>query len=175
MLLAAVADTSRRVAAAPARSRKVTLLAELLRRTPPEEAPVVVSYLAGRLPQRRTGLGWAALSGDRPAAEEPRLSVTEVDAALERIAAVRGPGAQRERRALLDGLLTRATAEEQRFLVRLIGGELRQGALTALATEALAAAVDTPPEAVRRAVMLGGSLGAVAREVLARSRVGGGA
>ena len=168
MLLAAVADTSRRVAAAPARSRKVTLLAELLRRTPPEEAPVVVSYLAGRLPQRRTGLGWAALSGDRPAAEEPRLSVTEVDAALERIAAVRGPGAQRERRALLDGLLTRATAEEQRFLVRLIGGELRQGALTALATEALAAAVDTPPEAVRRAVMLGGSLGAVAREVLAR-------
>lgn len=168
MLLAAVARTSREVAAASARSRKVALLAELLRRTPPEEAPVVVTYLAGRLRQRRTGLGWSALAADRPAATRPQLHVVEVDAAMERVAAVRGAGAQRERRRLLDELLTRATAEEQDFLVRLIGGELRQGALDALAAEALAAAVGTAPEEVRRAVMLGGSLGAVARELLAR-------
>jgi DNA ligase-1 len=168
MLLAAVARTSRQVGATSARSEKVTLLAGLLRMTVPAEAPIVITYLAGRLPQRRIGIGWSALAERRPGAVEPRLEVLEVDRVLSRIAAVSGQGAQTERRRLLHDLMSAATAEEQRFLVRLIGGELRQGALDALAVEGLAAAVGAAPAEVRRAVMLGGSLGAVAEALLAR-------
>ncbi|MEU1628902.1 ATP-dependent DNA ligase [Streptomyces sp. NPDC020096] len=167
MLLADVARTSREVAEASARSRKVALLARLFRTTEPAQAPIVITYLAGRLPQRRIGVGWSTLAERVPAAAEPRLDVAEVHAALDRIAAVSGKGAQAERRRRVRELMSAATEEEQRFLLALIGGELRQGALDALAVEGLAAAADVPAQEVRRAVMLGGSLGAVAEALLA--------
>jgi DNA ligase-1 len=168
MLLAEVARISHQVAGTSSRTEKVALLAGLFRAAGPEEVPVVVTYLAGRLPQRRTGIGWKSLSRAVPPADAPSLSVTDVHRALEAIATVSGRGAQAERGRLLHGLLSAATGEEQRFLVRLIGGELRQGALDAFAVEGLAAAVGAEPTGVRRAVMVGGSLGRVAQALLAR-------
>lgn len=167
MLLAHLARTSREVAATSARSRKTALLAELFRATEPAEAPTVITYLAGRLPQGRLGVGWKVLADPVPPATEASLTVRQVDAALNRLAAVRGAGAQLERRRQLVELLAAATAGEQEFLIRLIGGEVRQGALDALAVEALAVAAGAPAEQVRRAVMLGGTLGAVAQALLA--------
>ncbi|MFI8848622.1 ATP-dependent DNA ligase [Streptomyces sp. 891-h] len=167
MLLEDIARTSARIAQAAGRNEKVTLLAELFRRAEPAEVPVVVTYLAGRLPQRRTGVGWRSLRELPPPAEEPTLTIAEVDAAFSRLARVAGKGAQAERKRQVDELMGAATGDEQWFLVRLIGGELRQGALDAFAVEGLAAAVDAEPGEVRRAVMLGGSLGAVAQAVLA--------
>ncbi|MEU8350202.1 ATP-dependent DNA ligase [Streptomyces sp. NPDC048845] len=168
MLLAELARTSAEVAATSARSAKVSRLARLFRDAEPAEAPLIITYLAGRLPQRKTGVGWSTLRQPRPPAPEPRLGVLEVDAALNRIAAVSGKGAQTERKRLVDALLTAATAEEQHFLLGLLGGELRQGALDALAVEGLAEATGAAPADVRRAVMLGGSLGAVAEVLLDR-------
>ncbi|MFI0775712.1 ATP-dependent DNA ligase [Streptomyces sp. NPDC021212] len=168
MLLADVARTSRQVAATSARSEKIAALAGLFRRTEPAEAPVVITYLAGKLPQRRTGVGWSTLRQRHRPADAPRLGVLDVDRALSRIAAVSGTGAGAERRRLVGALMADATEDEQRFLLGLIGGELRQGALEALAVEGLAQAVGAPPAEVRRAVMLGGSLGAVAEALLAR-------
>ncbi|WP_035845170.1 ATP-dependent DNA ligase [Kitasatospora azatica] len=170
MLLADLARTSQEVAATSARSRKTALLAELLGRlrgaTESTEAPVVVTYLAGRLPQGRIGVGWTSFAQPVQPAGRPTLTVRQVDAALTAIAAVRGPGAQAERRARLTELLAAATAPEQEFLIRLIGGEVRQGALDAVAVDALAAAGGAEPAQVRRAVMLGGTLGAVAEALL---------
>ncbi|RFU84221.1 ATP-dependent DNA ligase [Streptomyces triticagri] len=167
MLLADVAGASREIAATTARSRKVALLAELFRAMTPGEAPLVVSYLSGRLPQRRTGIGWTAFRRMPDPAAGASLTVEETDAAFERIAAVSGKGAQSERKRILDELLASATREEQRFLLGLVGGELRQGALDALAAEGLAAAVGAEPSAVRRAVMLAGRLDTVARALTA--------
>lgn len=167
MLLAEVAAASGEIAATRARTAKTEAVARLLRATAPQEAPVVIAYLGGRLPQRRTGLGWRALSVRPAPAAAPTLTVAGVDAALTAIAGVSGSGSAAERRRLLDALLRDATADEQDFLVRLIGGELRQGALEAIAVDGLARAADAPPEAVRRAVMLRGSPGPVARAVLA--------
>ncbi len=167
MLLAEVARTSREIASTSARSRKTALLAELLTATDPAEAPTVITYLAGRLPQGRIGVGWSGLTEPVPPAGTAQLTVHRVDRVLDRVAAVSGTGAQAERKRLLGELLGAATAEEQRFLIRLIGGELRQGALDAVAVEALAAATGAAPPEVRRAVMLGGSLGAVSEALLA--------
>ncbi|MCC3775928.1 ATP-dependent DNA ligase [Streptomyces sp. UNOB3_S3] len=167
MLLVDVARASEEIAATRSRSAKTAVLAGVFRAARPDEAPVVIPYLAGRLPQRRTGVGWSTLRDVPAPAAVPSLTVEDVDRALTAIAAVAGEGARTERKRLLDGLLGAATEREQRFLLRLIGGELRQGALDALAVEGLAAAVGAAPEEVRRAVMLGGSLGAVARALLA--------
>ncbi|WPB92012.1 ATP-dependent DNA ligase [Streptomyces malaysiensis] len=168
MLLADVARTSRQVAATSARSEKIAALARLFRRTEPAEAAVVITYLAGKLPQRRTGVGWSTLRHRREPAAEPTLTVLDVDEALSRVAAVSGSGATAARKRLVGELLSAATKEEQGFLLGLIGGELRQGALEGLAVEGLAEAVGAPAAEVRRAVMLGGSLGTVAGALLAR-------
>jgi DNA ligase-1 len=93
--------------------------------------------------------------------------VREVDARLTAIGAVTGTGSQTARGRLLGALMAAATEEEQRFLVGLLTGEVRQGALDALAAEGLAAATGAAPADVRRAVMLAGSLQTVARALLA--------
>ncbi|KIF66622.1 ATP-dependent DNA ligase, partial [Streptomyces sp. AcH 505] len=162
MLLAPLARVSREVAETSGRTRKISLLAGLFRAAGPEDVPVVIPYLAGRLPQGRIGVGWNALKDPPPAAAEATLTVHEVDTVFSTLAAVEGAGAQGERRRLVQELLAAATAEEQRFLVGLISGEVRQGALGALAVEALAVASEADGDAVRRAVMLAGSLQPVA-------------
>ncbi|MDQ8703259.1 ATP-dependent DNA ligase [Streptomyces sp. LHD-70] len=167
MLLAELARTSRELAATTSRSRKRELLAELFAAMTPDEAPLVVSYLSGRLPQRRIGVGWAAFKEPPPPAATPTIGVRELHETFDRIAAVAGKGAQGERKRLVHELLAAATEDEQRFLFGLLGGELRQGALDALAVEGLAAATGVAAEAVRRAVMLAGRLDVVARALVA--------
>ncbi|MER7759804.1 ATP-dependent DNA ligase [Streptomyces sp. NPDC097619] len=167
MLLAEVARVSREVAGTAARSRKTELLAALFAAAPPEEAPLVIAYLSGRLPQGRIGVGWRLLADPVPPAERPTLTVTGTDAALSGLAAVSGAGAVAERRRRVAELLGAATAPEQDLLRGLISGEVRQGALDAAALEGVAAAAGVPAAAVRRAVMLAGALPPVARALLA--------
>ncbi|MFD4609867.1 ATP-dependent DNA ligase [Streptomyces sp. NPDC058440] len=167
MLLARLAQVSREVAAASARSRKTALLAELFREAGAEEVPVVIPYLAGRLPQGRLGVGWKVLGRRVAPAAEASLTVHEVDARLSELGKVSGPGSQAERSRLVGELMGAATEDEQRFLLGLLTGEVRQGALDAIAVEALAGATGAPPADVRRAVMLAGSLQTVAQALLA--------
>ncbi|MFF4211971.1 ATP-dependent DNA ligase [Streptomyces sp. NPDC001796] len=167
MLLSRLARVSQEVAATSARSRKIALLAELFRAADADDVPIVIPYLAGRLPQGRLGIGWKLLGQGVPPAEEPTLTVRDVDARLTRIGSVTGTGSQAERKRLVGALLAAATAEEQRFLFGLLTGEVRQGALDAHAVEGLAEATGADPADVRRAVMLAGSLQTVARALLA--------
>ncbi|KUO08335.1 ATP-dependent DNA ligase [Streptomyces sp. DSM 15324] len=166
MLLTRLAAVSREVAATSARSRKIALLAELFRETEADDVPIVIPYLAGRLPQGRLGVGWKVLSRPIEPAGAPALTVGEVDALLGELAKVSGPGSQTERLRLVGALMGAATADEQRFLLGLITGEVRQGALDAVAVEGLAQATGAPPADVRRAVMLAGSLQTVAEHLL---------
>ncbi|QEC49860.1 ATP-dependent DNA ligase [Baekduia soli] len=166
MLFAELAVTSAAVAGARSRREKARLLADALRRLDPGEVEAGVAHLSGELRQRRTGVGWAALR-DLPApAAEPTLQVGDVDAALQRLAALAGPGSQAARRDGVAALFGRATAPEQAFLRALIGGELRQGALAGVMAEAVAAATGIPRAAVDRAAMLAGDPRIVAQVAL---------
>ncbi|MGW2833431.1 ATP-dependent DNA ligase [Streptomyces sp. NPDC001286] len=166
MLLARLAHVSQEVAATSARSRKIALLAELFGDAEADDVPIVIPYLAGRLPQGRLGVGWKVLSRPVAPAAEPTLTVREVDALLTGLGKVAGPGSQAERGRLVGELMGAATKEEQRFLFGLLTGEVRQGALDAVAVEGLAQATGAPPADVRRAVMLAGSLQTVAQALL---------
>ncbi|MFP3713936.1 ATP-dependent DNA ligase [Puerhibacterium sp. TATVAM-FAB25] len=182
MLLDRVAATSEAVAATRSRLAKRATIAELLRATAAEgaEAPrsaaedveIVVAYLAGELRQRRTGLGYAALRDLPPPAASPTLTVAGVDAAFEKMAALAGPGSGTARTQAAADLFGAATAREQRLLVGLVAGELRQGALDSVVLDAVAEAAGVDAEAVRRAVMLRGATGPVARAVLAAVAAG---
>lgn len=167
-----VAETSVAVAGTSGRSAKTTLLAECLRVAEPADVPTVVHYLSGELPQRRTGLGYAALRDLPPPAAEATLTVAEVDAEFSDLAELSGPGSTTARRDRFTALMGRATAPEQRLLARLVTGELRQGALDGILTEAVAVAAALPSSEIRRAVMLAGALSPVAAAVLADGSAG---
>lgn len=168
MLLAEIAATSEAVAACPARLAKVDLLAGCLRRLEPHEIAIAVAFLSGELRQRQIGVGYAALRDLPP--PDPSLPATltlaAVDDAFERIGRQTGPGSQAARRALLAALSAAATPPETRFLIGLLSGELRQGALEGVMVEAIARAAGVPAAEVRRALMLRGALGPVAEAAL---------
>ncbi len=172
MLLARVAQTSAAVAAVPGRLAKVELLAACLREADPPEAALVATWLSGDLRQRRTGAGWAALRDLPPPADEPGLSVLEVDAVFEELAGLSGAGSTARRRDLLGGVFARATAAEQRLLRGLVSGELRQGAQAGLLADAVASAAGLPGAQVRSALTLAGSLADVAAAALAGAGLG---
>jgi DNA ligase-1 len=167
-----LAQTSAAVAATSARLAKTRLLAQCLRRAGPDEVPIVVAYLSGELRQRRTGLGYAALRDLPPPAVEPSLHVREVDAEFEQIATESGAGSTTARRDRLRTLMSRSTPAEQRLLAGLVTGELRQGALDGVLTEAVSVAAEVPAANVRRAVTVAGSLRPVAEAVLSNGAAG---
>ncbi|MBT9256201.1 ATP-dependent DNA ligase [Phycicoccus sp. MAQZ13P-2] len=160
--LAELVATSQEVAATRSRTAKTEAIATLLARADAAEVGTVVAFLSGVLPQRRLGIGHRSLSRLPEPAGDPTLTVAEVDAAFDRLAATAGAGSTASRRAELGGLLGRATADEQRFLRDLMTGNLRQGALDGVVLAALARAFEVPDAVVRRAVMLAGSTHEVA-------------
>jgi DNA ligase 1 len=167
--LAALVETSRRVAGASGRLDKIDLLASLLASVPPDEIEIAVAFLSGSYRQAKLNVGYAALLAARQetSPETPALELVEVDAVFELIAGVaQGKGSTAERQRLLRELFARATPDEQDFLFRLVTGELRQGAVEGVMLEAVAKASRVPAEQVRRARMMAGDLTQVAKAVL---------
>ncbi|HEX8101093.1 MAG TPA: hypothetical protein VF533_00635, partial [Solirubrobacteraceae bacterium] len=136
LTLADVVAASAAVAATSKRTEKVTVLAALLGRAAPDELGPLVRWGAGELTQRQIGVGWAALKDPPPAAAAASLTVAEVEAAFAAIGALGGSGSQAARREAVRALFARADADEQAFLVRLLLGDLRQGALAGLMADA---------------------------------------
>jgi DNA ligase-1 len=190
VLLAEVVDASGAVAATSARGAKIGQISALLRRVPPGEITVAAAFLSGELLQGQIGVGYAAIgeilraadalrggaseAGDEPgdgseAGTAAALTLTDVNAAFETIGAVTGPGSQAERRRLLTELFARAAEPERDFLVKLLAGDLGQGALEGIMADAVAKAAGVPAEEVRRAHQLGGSLPEVALAALGRT------
>jgi ATP-dependent DNA ligase I len=163
MLLAELVATSQAVTETAARNGKVALIAELLGRLDPAEAEIAVALLSGEPRQGRIGVGWAtAYRHEVAPASVPSIEIAELDEALDRILATTGPGSVEARGAILLALFSRATADEAGFIRRLFTGEMRQGALDGVVTEAVARAADVPSVVLRRAAMLSGDLGRTA-------------
>ncbi|GAB2465759.1 ATP-dependent DNA ligase [Jatrophihabitans fulvus] len=168
MLIAEVAAASADVGATSSRLAKRARIATMLSAAEGDEVAVVVSWLSGELPQRQIGVGWASLRDTPAPADEATLTVTGVHATFDEIKQTSGAGSKARRAHLLGALFAAATAPEQTFLRRLLGGELRQGALLGTMADAVAQAAQVPAAAVRRAAMLGGELPAVAAAALTR-------
>src|SRR5690348_637319 len=174
MLLARVVETSRRISETSKRLEKTALLAGLLKELKPEEVETVAGFLAGAPRQGRIGIGYAALHSSMAAAavDAATIEVLDVDRVLDEISAIRGAGSEQRKRELLGGLFARATNEEQHFLVRLLSGELRQGALEGILLDALAKASGISSERIRRAAMMAGGAAAIARAALEKGESG---
>ena len=155
----ALAEASQSVAHTTKRNEKVAVLADVIRRMDVDEVGSAVAFLVGTTPMGRIGVGWATLTEARASpADEPTLTILDVDAAFRRLEAMSGDGVGERRRSELTRLVALATEREQHLIRGILGGELRHGALDGVMTSAVAAAADVPVAAVRRAVMMSGDL-----------------
>ncbi len=110
--------------------------------------------------QRHADLGDVAhdlIAESQPDGE--RLTLADVAAAFDGIAAVRGTNNKRE---LVRALLRRADAGEARYIVKIVSGETRIGLREGLLVDAIAQAFERDREAVARANMLTGDIGEAA-------------
>jgi len=101
---------------------------------------------------------------DRP------LTINEVHNVLREVAESSGSGSRRKKEALLNGLFNKLTETEAGFLVRFIFGEPRTGVWEGVMLEGIAEAISTSVSVVRKAHMLTGDLGEVARLALAEGQ-----
>src|SRR5258705_6595621 len=164
MLLNALVTASNQVAATSGRLAKIALLSDLLKQAGPDEIELAIAYLSGTIRQSKIGVGWATLQKAKThVGTSARLQLRDLDETLEKVATTSGKGSAGEKQRLLTELFSKATAEEADLLFRLLTGELRQGALEGIMVEALAKARALPASDVRRAMMLAGNLGAVAK------------
>lgn len=167
MLLADLVAASAEVSSTRSRAAKTRTLAEVLSLLRPDEVPTAVGLILGRPLQGRLGIGWRTLANlatdPAPAAS---LRVRDVDKAFSELSTSRGSGSVARRSAALTELMSRASVEEQDYLVRVMTGEMRTGALEGVLVDAVAHAAELDMNTVRRAVMLSGDLGATARAAL---------
>ena len=158
-LLADVVAASSEVGGTNSRTRKVAILADLLRALEPGEVPIAVGFLTGVPRQGRVGVGYRTVYGvERRRPSTPSLTVAELDGAISAVKEATGSGSAARRGRSSATSLGRATADEAGFVKRLFTGELRQGALAGVMTDAVAKAAGVPLEVTRRALMLSGDL-----------------
>jgi DNA ligase-1 len=162
------------VRAVSKKTEKTALLAECLSLTRGRETELAALYLSGLLPQGRIGVGWRLIQ-DAMVEGDPlgnALTLSELDEALDSIAADQGAGSTDRRVRALRRLFERATAAERRFLSALLVGEVRQGALEGLVVDAIAKASRVPSQQVRQAFMFCEHIGALARRALEEGTAG---
>jgi len=175
MLLADVVRASNQVSRTGSRNSKVSLLADVLHRcalevadgtAPADEIGLATRYLSGTLRQRRTGIelsSWPEL----PAPPDTGVvTLLELDTVMKEAGEIAGAGSSRLRADLFLDLVRKLTAKERRFVVGLLRGGLRQGALESVVMTAVARAGGASLVDVRRAVAARGELAAVAQALL---------
>jgi DNA ligase-1 len=168
LFLKNLAEISEIVSATTKKKEKASLLARFFREAKGKEIFLVAFYLSGELPGGRLGIGWATVQEAlRGASFQPDpLSLINLDLYFESIAREKGPGSSGRKVRALREVLSRAAEKEKEFLVKLIMGEIRQGALEGLILEALVQATSLPINLLRRSLMFSGSIGEVARTAI---------
>ena len=184
MLLANVARTSNQVSGTRSRLSKVSLISDLLQQcarqvagglAPADEVGLTTRYLSGSLRQRRTGIELTSLSElwtelppapDAGGVDAGQVTVSELDTVMQQASELGGAGSSRARAELFLGLVGRLTPQERVFVLGLLRGGLRQGALESVVMTAVADAGGVALEDVRRAVGAQGDFPGIAQSLL---------
>ncbi|MCA1834155.1 MAG: ATP-dependent DNA ligase [Actinobacteria bacterium] len=173
MLLADLVAAAQAVSSTASRTAKLDALATVFRTLADDEISPAAGFLSGDVRQGKIGVGWATLAAlNVEPATTATLTISDFDSAIDRIRETTGPGSASARGEILRDLLARATHDENDYIRRILTGELRQGALEGIATDAIARASGQPLELVRRALMLSGNLGETARRALRDGKEG---
>ena len=146
------------------RNKKIEFLSQAIEHVSKRDRPLLVSYLCGDLAVGKIGVGPSTVHSLRQTCPEPRgaheppLSFSRLQEGLLEIKETKGAGSKARKSERLLTLLSATNKLGQGFLFRLLGGELRQGALAGVVEKAVIKATDVDEKLFRRAVTLTGSL-----------------
>ena len=175
------AELCRKLESTTKRTEKIAYLVAFLKRLDRDEVAAAVSFATGRpfpeSDERVLDIGGQTIwkvhrkSGQSALVQSP-VTILEVYRTFEKIAKAAGAGSRQRKETLLDTLLSRLSGEERDYLMRIVFGEMRIGAVEGVVLDAIAEAASINYENVRRANMLLGSLPKVAELALAEGRSG---
>lgn len=158
------------------RTEKTLLIVDFLRSLSAEEIVSAVCFLTGRpFPEsdaRALDVGGRTLWGiNRAGGGQSTLipkpaTILDVYETFDRVANMSGPGSRQRKEVLFDTLLNRLSSHDREYLMRIIFGEMRIGAVDGVVLDALASATSINPASMRRAHMLLGDLSQVAKVAL---------
>jgi len=166
------ANTCRQVEATSKRKKKVEVLARFLHSLRPDEVIPTVTFFTGHAfpgaDERVLDVGgqtvWKMdLTASQSTLVNRPATLLDVYETFDRIAKTTGSGSRQRKEALVETLLGRLGASDAEYLMRIIFGEMRIGAVEGVVLEAIAAASNIQLDNVRRAYMLQGDLGRVAK------------
>lgn len=150
------------VRAQSGRNKKVEILVALLQQASPSHRAELCYYLCGELPTGRIGVGpslVSRLAEERPApSSDTDFALQDLSSLLLRVKLTVGPGSKKAKWDLLYQALADLSGPAQSYFLRLLGGGLRQGALSGVLEIAVARATQVDSGLLRRAVTLLGSL-----------------
>jgi len=159
------------------RTEKVAYLVDFLKGLSPEEIAPAVSFLVGRpfpeSDERVLDVGGQTLwkidrrTGQSALISKP-VTILEVYKTFEKIATARGAGSRQRKETLVDTLLSRFPARDAQYLMRIMFGEMRLGAVEGVVLDAIAQATPVDLHVARRANMLLGNLSQVAELALTK-------
>lgn len=100
------------------------------------------------------------------------LTINNVTKAIEAIAEAIGPKSRVKKKRLIEALLSQASPLEAKYLIKVLGGEMRHGFSEGLMEEAIATAFSVDATLVQRANLLISDLGLVAKIALNEGNAG---
>jgi len=169
------AELCRKLESTTKRTEKISYLVAFLRSLDKDEVAAAVSFATGRpfpeSDERVLDVGGQTIwkvhrKGGQSALIQLALTILEVYRTFEKIARAAGAGSRQRKETLLDTLLSRLSSEERDYLMRIVFGEMRIGAVEGVVLDAIAEAASINLESIRRANMLLGSLPKVAELAL---------
>jgi DNA ligase 1 len=110
-------------------------------------------------------VAYEAILETKGAAPPPTITLAETESLIERLSEIKGT---KNKKTLLSDVLSRATALEAKYLVKLLVGDLRIGLKEGLIEDAIARAFEQPLASVAQANMMMGDIG----ETAVRARLG---
>ncbi len=171
------AETCKALEATTKRTEKVAQLVNFLKSLKPDEIKQAVSFVVGRpfpeSDERVLEIGGQTLwkinrqTGQSALVSNP-VTILEVYRTFEKIATATGPGSRQRKETLIDTLLSRLPSSDGEYLMRIIFGEMRIGAVEGVVLEAIAEATSTNLDSIRRANMLLGNLARVGELALTK-------
>ena len=176
-----LANLCRSLEATTKRNEKIALISGFLKSVDKDEIPLATLFLAGKaFPEsdpRVLEISYATISDagrnlGQKRLTEHTMTIGDVYRTLWKIAEASGSKSRERKMSLLQSLLTQASPVEAEFLSRMMLGEMRIGVVEGVLLDAIAEASGVPRDLVRRAHMLRGDIGDVARVAMTRGTAG---
>ncbi len=166
------AELCKSLEATSKRTEKVQALVEFLKALQDPEVVPAVSFIIGRpfaeSDERVLDVSAQTLwrtpikVGQMSLVQEP-ITILRMAEYFDQLAKLKGVGSRKKKAAILQSVFGRLSEVETNYLTRLIFGEMRIGVVEGVMIDAIAATWNVDAELVRRAHMLLGDLGEVAR------------